>query len=71
MKKILAAPVTDTELNTAIYNVENLNGSASVPVGQTQCTGILGSVILDMVHAAIYDVGNSRAGSLRMPCRSP
>ena len=32
---------------------------------------ILGSVILDMVHAAIYDVGNSRAGSLRMPCRSP
>ena len=44
-----------TELNTGIYNVENLNGSASVPVGQTQCTGILGSVILKKQLLNIVD----------------
>jgi len=33
------------ELNTAIYNVENLNGSTNVPLGQTQATGFFGAVI--------------------------
>jgi HK97 family phage major capsid protein len=40
-----AGAPTYPELNTAIYNVENLNGSTNVPFGQTQCTGFFGPVI--------------------------
>ncbi|GAC1649782.1 MAG: hypothetical protein NVS9B11_22940 [Candidatus Dormibacteraceae bacterium] len=48
------------EFNTAIYNVENLNGSASVPVGQTVCTGILGAVQLKSEILNMKDTTNNR-----------
>jgi HK97 family phage major capsid protein len=43
------------ELNTAIYNVENLNGSTNVPLGQTACTGVFGPVIFKKELLNIVD----------------
>ena len=70
-----AAPVF-TDFNTAIYNVENLNGSTNVPLAQAQCTGIVGPValkqqVLNMVDTTnnrpIYDYGiNYMRGSNRL-----
>lgn len=44
-----------SELNTAIYNVENLNGSTNVPFGQTACTGFFGAVIVKKELMNIVD----------------
>lgn len=47
-----------TDLATGIYNVRNLNGSTNVPVGQTDCTGVVGAVRLETTVANMTDSQN-------------
>jgi len=43
------------DLVTAIFNVEDLNQSTNVPIGQANCTGIVGPVALKMLITASTD----------------
>lgn len=54
-----AAPVF-TDFNTAIFNVENLNGSSNVPVAQATCTGVVGPVVLKQQVMNMADTTNNR-----------
>lgn len=46
---------TITDLETGIFNVEDLNNSTNVPPGQTSCTGIVGAVALKLLVAGATD----------------
>jgi len=49
-----------TELLTGLANVENLNNSANVPVGQTSCTGVFGATALKQQILSMKDTTNNR-----------
>lgn len=49
-----------TDFNTMIYNVENLNGSANVPVAQATCTGFVGPVAVKQQLLNMKDTTNNR-----------
>ena len=57
---------TVSDIAAGIYNVEDLNGSANVPLGQAQCTGILGPVALKVHITGQSDAAQGvSAGSQR------
>lgn len=51
---------TFIDINNAIYNVENLNGSTNVPLAQAQCTGIVAPVAAKQQILNMKDSTNNR-----------
>lgn len=52
------ATPTYANLLTGIYNVQNLNGSTNVRVGEATCTGIVGAVRVKQTIAGLLDSNN-------------